>query len=545
MTAGSVIMGQMMNRPLSIPAVMDYAADVYGERRIISATVEGGLHDYSYAEAWVRIARLAHELRALGIGPGDRVATLAWNGYRHFELYYAIAGIGAVCHTINPRLFPEQIAWIMNHAEDKAIFFDLTFAPLVRALSDKMPKGIRQVFLSDEAHRPEGAGQDCLAYESLLEGGSDTFDWPELPEDAASALCYTSGTTGDPKGALYSHRSTLMHAFGSVLAVPQSYGEGTRVLPVVPLFHVNAWGLPYSAPLTGTDLIFPGPKLDGASLFQLMEGTATTAAWGVPTIWQGLIAEMQKQGRKPKALEMLLIGGSAVAPAMIEMLEDFGLRTIHGWGMTEMSPIGTTTRPRAGHDRAQRVKNATPQGKRIFGIDLKIVDEEGRSLPRDDEATGELLVRGPGVISGYFNAPQHSAQAFDNDGWFRTGDVARISPEGDLTIVDRTKDLIKSGGEWISSIDLENAALACPGVAMAAAIAVPHPKWDERPLLVVVRKEGAEVTVDAVREAVAARMAKWQVPEDVAFVAAIPMTATGKISKKDLRKDLADYFTTG
>ena len=545
MTAGSVIMGQMMNRPLSIPAVMDYAADVYGERRIISATVEGGLHDYSYAEAWVRIARLAHGLRALGIGPGDRVATLAWNGYRHFELYYAIAGIGAVCHTINPRLFSEQIAWIMNHAEDKAIFFDLTFAPLVRALSDKMPKGIRQVFLSDEAHRPEGTGQDCLAYESLLEGGSDTFDWPELPEDAASALCYTSGTTGDPKGALYSHRSTLMHAFGSVLAVPQSYGEGARVLPVVPLFHVNAWGLPYSAPLTGTDLIFPGPKLDGASLFQLMEGTATTAAWGVPTIWQGLIAEMQKQGRKPKALEMLLIGGSAVAPAMIEMLEDFGLRTIHGWGMTEMSPIGTTTRPRAGHDRAERVKNATPQGKRIFGIDLKIVDEEGRSLPRDDEATGELLVRGPGVISGYFNAPQHSAQAFDNDGWFRTGDVARISPEGDLTIVDRTKDLIKSGGEWISSIDLENAALACPGVAMAAAIAVPHPKWDERPLLVVVRKEGAEVTADAVREAVAARMAKWQVPEDVAFVSSIPMTATGKISKKDLRKDLADYFTTG
>lgn len=538
-----VVMGQMMNRPLSIPAVMDYAADVHATRRITSATVEGGLHDYSFAESYARIGQLAHALRAQGIGPGDRVATLAWNGYRHFEIYYAVAGLGAICHTINPRLFPEQIAWIMTHAGDKAICFDLTFAPLVRALSEKMPKGIRQIFLSDEAHRPEGFGTETLAYESLLQGQPAQFDWPDLPEDAASALCYTSGTTGDPKGALYSHRSTLMHAFGSVLSVPQSFGEGQRILPVVPLFHVNAWGLPYTAPLTGTDLVFPGAKLDGASLFALMDQSGTTASWGVPTIWQGLLAEMQKQGRRPAALEMLLIGGSAIAPAMIEAFDDFGIRTVHGWGMTEMSPIGTTSRPRAAEDRAARIAGATPQGKRVFGVDLKIVDESGATLPRDNQASGELLVRGPGVISGYFNAPQHNAVAFDAEGWFRTGDVARISPEGSLTIVDRTKDLIKSGGEWISSIDLENAALACPGVAMAAAIAVPHPKWDERPLLVVIRREGAEVRAEDVQAAVAARMAKWQVPEDVVFVDTIPMTATGKISKKDLRVQLADYFT--
>lgn len=536
-----LLLGQMMDRPLSISTVMDFASDVHAGRRIVSRTVEGPLHDYSFAEAWWRIAKAAHALAALGVRPGDRVATLAWNGYRHFELYYAIAGIGAVCHTINPRLFPEQIAWIVNHAEDSVLCFDLTFAPLVASLAPHLPKGLKLVFLSDEAHRPE-THPDALAYETLLASQPTRYDWPELPEKAASALCYTSGTTGDPKGALYSHRSTLMHAFATALGVPQSFGVGKRVLPVVPLFHVNAWGLPYAAPLTGTDLVFPGPKLDGPSLFSLMEEAGVTSAWGVPTVWAGLIAEMQKQGRKPAGLELLLIGGSAVPPAMIRQLDVLGVDTIHGWGMTEMSPIGTVSRPTRSADPEERVAAAIPQGQRLFGVEMKIVDDDGNRLPNDDTARGELLVRGPAIISGYFNAPAASATAFDNDGWFRTGDVARISAAGVLTIVDRTKDLIKSGGEWISSIDLENAAIAVPGVAMAAAIAVPHPKWDERPLLAVIRAEGSAVTEAAILTAMAGRLAKWQLPDAVVFVDRIPMTATGKISKKDLREELRDHF---
>jgi 3-(methylthio)propionyl---CoA ligase len=366
---------------------------------------------------------------------------------------------------------------------------------------------------------------------------------PDLPEDAASALCYTSGTTGDPKGALYSHRSSLMHAFSVVLGAPQCFGAGQRVLPVVPLFHVNAWGLPYAAPLSATELVFPGPRLDGASIYDVMQSEGVTTAWGVPTVWAGLIEEMRRRRQKPDTLRALMIGGSAVAPAMIRALEvEFGIEVLHGWGMTEMSPVGTITRPVPETDQDIRIASRIPQGKRLFGVDLKIVDDDGQRLPHDGVAQGELLVRGGAVISAYFNAPQASAAAFDGEGWFRTGDVARITPQGDLVIVDRTKDLIKSGGEWISSIDLENAALSHPSVALAAAVAVPHPKWDERPVLAVVLRPGTMATQAEILAHMAQSMAKWQLPDDVAFVEALPMTATGKISKTDLRVRLKDHF---
>ena len=536
-----MLTGLMMDRPLSIPSVIDYAADIHPDRRVTSSTVEGGVHSQTYAETRDRIAQLAHALRGLGVKPGDRVATLAWNGYRHLELYYAVAGLGAVCHTINPRLFPDQIAWIVNHAQDGVLFFDLTFLPLVNALRPRRPAGLRLVVMTDAAHRPEGC--DALAYEDLLAGQPNRYDWPTLPEDTASGLCYTSGTTGDPKGALYSHRSSLMHAFSIILGAPQSFGRSQRILPVVPLFHVNAWGLPFSAPLSGTDLVFPGPRLDGASLFDLMHDEGVTAAWGVPTVWAGLIEEMRKRGRKPGTLHTLLIGGSAVAPAMIRALEtEFAIEVLHGWGMTEMSPVGTVTRTDPTLDREGRIAASIPQGKRLFGVDMKIVDDAGNRQPHDGVAVGELLVRGPAVISGYYNDDAATARAFDADGWFRTGDVARITAAGDLVIVDRTKDLIKSGGEWISSIDLENSAVSHPSVAIAAAVAVPHPKWDERPLLAVVLKPGAIATQSDILDHMAKTMAKWQLPDEVAFVEAIPMTATGKISKKDLREVLKDHF---
>lgn len=527
--------GLMMERPLSIPAILDYAAEVHSTCRITSMRVEGDLHSYTYAEAQLRVAQLTNALRAAGFGPGDRIATLAWNGYRHFELYYAITGIGAVCHTINPRLFPEQIRWIIDHAQDKVLFFDVSFTELVEGLN--LPSEIALWSLSNTA-----VSARADAYEALIAGQPNHCHWTEVSELSASGMCYTSGTTGEPKAALYTHRSTILHAFSTALAAQGSFGEHRRVMPVVPLFHVNAWGLPYTAPLTGTELVFPGAKLDGASLFTLIERTGVTASWGVPTVWQGLLEEMRRQGRAPTGLTQLYIGGSALAPALIGALGEFGIRALHAWGMTELSPIGTVTRPTPGLPPEAALAEATPQGKRTFGIELKIVDDNGARLPHNDEAAGELLVRGHGVISAYYNAHEASEKAFDTEGWFRTGDVARISPEGQLTIVDRTKDLIKSGGEWISSIDLENAALTCPGVAMAAAVAVPHPKWDERPILAVIRAPGSSVTSAQVLAAIATQMAKWQLPDDVVFVEKIPLTATGKISKKDLRLELQNFY---
>jgi fatty-acyl-CoA synthase len=540
----------MMDRPLLVSGVIDYAAEVYPDVEIVSQTGEGGIHRYGYRAARERIGRLANALLARGVKPGDRVATLAWNGYRHFELYYAIAGIGAVCHTINPRLFPEQIAYIANHAEDTALFFDIGFLPLVEKLAPALQTVRTFVSLTDQEHMPAGGPAEAqldglLCYEDMLAQADPEIRWPDLDENAACALCYTSGTTGEPKGALYSNRSTLLHSFFVIAARPDLFVHNRRILPVVPLFHVNAWGLPYIAPLTGCTLVLPGARLDGASLFDLMEGERVEAGWGVPTVWFGLIDEFGKRARKPEHLRQILSGGSAVPQAMTDTLtRDWDIEVTHGWGMTEMSPVGTFTILRP-EERArppmERARLAATQGRRLFGVDLKVVDEQGRRAPADGVASGELYVRGPTIISGYFRNEGATAGRIDAEGWFGTGDVARITPDAWLTIVDRTKDLVKSGGEWISSIDVENAAMACKGLAQCAVIGVPHPKWTERPLLVAVKAPGAELTKAEILDALASKIARWQLPDDVVFVDRLPMTATGKISKKDLRAQLADY----
>ncbi len=542
-----MLAGLMMDRPLLLSGVIEHAAEVFADVEIVSQTTEGGIHRYGYAAARARIHKLANALRDLGVAPGDRVATIAWNGYRHVELYYAITGIGAVCHTINPRLFPEQMAYIVNHAGDKLLFFDTTFAPLIEKLRGHFKSVQTFVAMTDRAHMPALDGVHC--YEDVLAKGADTIRWPDLDERTACALCYTSGTTAEPKGALYSHRSSVLHSLFVLTAISRAFGPDRSILPVVPLFHVNAWGLPYIAPLTGTKLVMPGARLDGASLFELMEAEHVYGSWGVPTVWLGLIAEMKKRGRKPVGLKQVLIGGSAAPKPMIEAFEkDFGIDVVQGWGMTEMSPVGSIgvlTPDEEELDFPARVELKAKAGRRVYGVDFKIVDEAGTNLPHDDKATGELYVRGPAIVSGYFNNPDATAKALDKDGWFATGDVARITLDGWLSIVDRTKDLVKSGGEWISSIDVENVAMSVAGIANCAVIGVPHPKWTERPLLIAVKAPGADPKPEDILAALAAKLAKWQLPDDVVFVDALPMTATGKISKKDLRAKFADHPLKG
>ena len=536
--------GLMMHRPLLVSSIIDYAADMHPDAEIVSVTVEGGIHRATYPDMRRRIAQLAHGLKAMGIKPGDRVATLAWNGYRHFELYYAIAGIGAVCHTINPRLSAEQFSYIVNHAEDTVLFFDLTFTPLVEALAPGFPSDLRYVAMTGREHMPDSALAPAC-YEDLLDGQPDSIDWEDFPEETACALCYTSGTTGDPKGVLYSNRAMVLHSLYVTIGQRSTFAPGTRMLPVVPLFHANAWGLPYAAPLCGCSMIFPGPHLDGASIFDLMEAEKVDAAWGVPTVWLGLLAEMDKRGRKPSHLREVLAGGSAVAKTLIERFQKgWDIEVFQGWGMTEMSPVGTIsimTPEMESRSLDERIDMKARAGRKIFGVDLKIVDEEGARLPHDGAAEGELFVRGNAICSGYFNNEAASDAAIDPEGWFGTGDVASIAPDGWLSITDRAKDLIKSGGEWISSIDVENTALAHPAVANAAVIAVPHPKWDERPLLVVQPEPGQTPTPEELRAHVGAHLAKWQVPDAVEFVDALPLTATGKVSKKTLRAQFRDH----
>lgn len=535
--------GMMMHRPLLVKDILTYGTGAHRRGEIISVRTEGDIHRQTYEQTGRRIAQLAHALEGLGVTFGDRVATLAWNGYRHFELYYAIAGIGAICHTINPRLSAEQLIYIVNHAEDRVLFLDTTFVPLVEAVLDHLPKNLTFVIMTDRAHMPDTTFP-ALCYEELLEGQPESFDWPDMPEDTACGLCYTSGTTGNPKGALYSHRSTVLHALMTIVAQTVSFIEGKKVLPVVPLFHVNAWGLPFSALMSGLSLVMPGPKLDGPSLFQLMDDEEVFSAWGVPTVWMGLQAEMKAQGRKPKGFEDVVIGGSAAPRSMIEAFEALDINVCHAWGMTEMSPIGTHgTLPRWMDDAPlnKRIDYKQKQGRRCFGVDLKIVDDNGNPLPEDGRATGELYVRGNTVVSGYFRNEEASAKAFDKDGWFGTGDVATLDPDGFLTLRDRTKDLIKSGGEWISSIDLENAAMSHPAIASCAAIAVPHPKWDERPVLVAVAAGAEKPDLEDVQRHLSEHFAKWQLPDDLVWVDALPLTATGKVSKLTLREQLGDY----
>ena len=534
---------QMMHRPLRIIDILTHAAAAFGDQGLISVRTEGDIHRTTYPQTLARVAQLAHALDALGVRFGDRLATLAWNGYRHFELYYGISSIGAVCHTINPRLSQEQLVYIVNHAEDRILFIDTTFVPLIEAVRDQLPQDLRFVILSDRAHMPETT-LEALCYEELLDGQPQTYDWPEFPEETASALCYTSGTTGDPKGALYSHRSTLLHAMMVPLSQTSSFRAGARVMPVVPLFHVNAWGLPYTAPLMGMTMVMPGGALDGASLFRLMDSEAVYSAWGVPTVWAGLLAEIKAQRRAPQGFGDLVVGGSAAPRVMIEEYEARGVTVCQAWGMTEMSPIGTHgVLPPAlqAAPEADRITAKASAGRKIFGVEFKIVDDDGVPQPHDGKASGELYVRGNTVISGYFNNDIASRAAMDAEGWFGTGDVASVAPDGMLVIRDRAKDLVKSGGEWISSIDLENAAIAHPAIAACAVIAVPHPKWDERPVLVAVPAGEDRPTLADLHAHMEAHFARWQLPDDLLWVEDLPLTATGKVSKLTLRERFCDY----
>jgi acyl-CoA synthetase (AMP-forming)/AMP-acid ligase II len=537
--------GLMMDRPLLIQSLIRYAARYHAETEIVSRSTEGPLHRYTYADAEPRAKQLAKALMRLGIGLGDRVATIAWNNHRHFEAYYAISGIGAVCHTINPRLFADQLAYIVNHAQDKVVLVDVTFVPLAEKMASSWPALRHYVVMTDRAHMPATSLPNVLGYEDIVAAETPELEWPEFDENTASSLCYTSGTTGNPKGALYSHRSTLLHTYAICASNTLGIGMHEAVCPIVPMFHVNAWGIPYAAAMAGAKLVFPGPRLDGASLQELFAGEEVTCAAGVPTVWLGLLQYLEATGKRIDSVTRVTCGGSAVPIAMIRTFaERYGVSLIHGWGMTEMSPVGSLSTPKPkllAEDREAEYASRARQGRPLYGIEFKIVAPDGRRLPEDGIASGELLVRGPWVIGAYYDDEAASRNAFDAEGWFRTGDVATIDAEGCMQIVDRSKDVIKSGGEWISSIDLENAAMGHPDVAEAAVIGLPHPKWDERPLLVIVAKSGRELAADLVIGFLEGKVAKWQLPDDVVFVPEMPHGATGKVLKTQLREMFKDH----
>jgi fatty-acyl-CoA synthase len=547
----TALAGQMMHMPLLISSLIRHAARHSADTEIVSKRVEGDLHRTTWAEVERRSRQVAQALARLGCGPGDRVGTLAWNGYRHLELYYGASGSGLVLHTINPRLFPEQIAWIANDACDQVLFFDLTFLPLLEKLAGELKTVRHLVLMTDRAHMPASTPlANLVCYEELVEAEDGDYSWPALDENSASSICYTSGTTGHPKGAVYSHRSTVLHAYASALPDAMDCSARDVILPVVPMFHVNAWGLPYSAALVGAKLVFPGPHLDGKSLYELFEAEKVSFSAGVPTVWLGLLTYMKANDLKFSSFRRTVIGGSACPPAMMKTLQDdFGVEVIHAWGMTELSPLGTLSKLKSKHEALPpqaRQRLLEKQGRVIYGIDMAIIDDEGRALPWDGQSSGNLVVRGPWVIQSYFGRSESPLVSVDGEpGWFPTGDVATIDADGFMQITDRSKDVIKSGGEWISSIDLENIAMAHPAVHEAAAIACRHPKWDERPLLIVVPKPGTSPTREDILGFFEGKIAKWQIPDDVAFVAEIPHTATGKVQKLKLREQFKDYRLPG
>ena len=534
--------GLMQQHPLLISSLLVHAERHHGAQEIVSRRVEGDIHRTSYRELAARSRRLAKALAALGVGMSDRVATLAWNGYRHMELYYAVSGSGAVLHTLNPRLHPDQVVYIADHAEDKVLCFDLTFLPLVEAVASRLKTVKHFVAMTDRAHMPASKIAGLLCYDELVDAQDDRYDWPQFDENQASSLCYTSGTTGNPKGVLYSHRSSVLHAYGAALPDALNCSSRDVILPVVPMFHVNAWSLPYVGCMTGAKLVFPGAGLDGKSLYELFESEKVTVSAGVPTVWQGLLAYVDGAGLTFSTMKRTVIGGSACPPAMTRAFQDkYGVHVLHAWGMTEMSPLGTVCSFRTKHlalPPEERLALQAKQGQAIFGVDMKIVGADGKELPWDGKASGELLVKGPWIVEQYFKGEGGDPL---QDGWFPTGDVATIDPDGYMQITDRAKDVIKSGGEWIGSIDLENVAMAHPAVAMAACIAAKHPKWDERPLLVVMKKPGAELTREALLAFFDGKVAKWWIPDDVVFVDAIPLGATGKMQKNKLREQFKDH----
>ena len=540
------MLGLMQSQPLLISSLIESAARHHGDAEIVSRRVEGDIHRYTYRDLSARAKRLANALDAMQLQLGERVASLAWNGYRHMEMYFGVSGSGRVLHTINPRLHPDQIAWVVNHAEDQVLCFDSSFLHLVQAVHAKCPTVKKWVMLCDADKLPADSGVPGLvSYETWIGTYTDRYVWPQFDENTASSMCYTSGTTGDPKAALYSHRSTTLHAYAAALPDVMCLSARDAVLPVVPMFHVNAWGIPYSAALTGCKLVLPGPAMDGKSIYDLMEAEQVTYAAGVPTVWQMLLSYIGPQGLKFSSLKRTVIGGSACPPAMITAFQDgYGVEVLHAWGMTEISPLGTLCTLKNKQlklPKDEQMRILQKQGRAIYGVDMKIVNGDGQELPWDGKTYGDLLVKGPWILDTYYKGTSPLIADENGQRWFPTGDVATIDPDGFMQITDRTKDVIKSGGEWISSIDIENIAMGHPAVAMAACIGMAHPKWDERPIVAVSLKAGAQVTREELLQFYEGKIAKWQIPDDVVFVDAIPIGATGKMLKVRLRDQLKDY----
>jgi fatty-acyl-CoA synthase len=536
----------MQQHPLLISSLIEYAARAHPDAPIVSCVPEAPAHRCTYADIDCRARQLARALTALGVRQGDRVGTLAWNGHRHLELFFGVSGMGAVLHTVNPRLFPEQIEYIINHAEGQHLFFDIGFAALVEQLAPRLHSVRCFVAMADPGSMPASSIPNLLCYEELIGMQSSDYDWPRLDENAASSLCYTSGTTGNPKGVLYSHRSTLLHAM--LVCASDGFGLSARdtLFMAAPMFHVNAWGMPYACAMTGASMILPGSSLDGASVYRAMRDEMATAALGVPTVWlafQHYIAAHGLQPREDLSLNRVLIGGAAAPPAVVETFErDFGVRVVHAWGMTETSPIATIANPlrkHQGSSQEQRINLQAKQGRVPYGVAIKLLDDEGNSLPHDGKACGHLLVRGHWIAADYYRGDRRSI--VDAADWFDTGDIATIDADGYMQITDRAKDLVKSGGEWISSISLENAAVGHPAVAEAAVIAIAHPKWQERPLMIVVKKPGCEITKQQLLVYLSDKVAKWWLPDDIVFVGEIPHTATGKIQKMKLRERFGNH----
>ncbi len=533
----------MMDSQLTITSILQFAERTHPNTEIVSVTGDNPRHRFTFAQTFNRVRRLANALNTLAAAPGDRIATLAWNDHRHLELYYAISCSGMICHTLNPRLFSDQIEFIINQAEDSFLFLDPMFLPLIEPLIDKLPSLKGLILLTDHTHMPDTGLDNVYCYESLLEKAPETFDFPDLGEWDAAALCYTSGTTGNPKGVLYNHRSTVLHAYASCMGDVMGLNRASVVMPLVPMFHVNAWGVPYSSVMVGSKLVFPGPKmLDGAELAALINEEQVTYSLGVPTIWMALLDHLRQSGDTVEPLERVVVGGAACPLSIMEEFEDqYGVYTHVGWGMTETSPLGSFNpqldREALGEERyAEKRQKA---GRPIFGVEMKIVDDRGNELPWDGETAGALKVRGPWVCKGYYKVEQ--SDSHDEDGWFDTGDVATIDSDGLMQITDRSKDVIKSGGEWISSIELENKAIGHPAVAEAAVIGLPHKKWTERPLLLVVPQEGESVDTGALLQWFEGKVANWWIPNDCKVVDSLPHTATGKLDKKALRKEYSDY----